>query len=689
MSYTTATTTTTNTATTLRNAFASHAKSSDENDLKTGITWNGDTNYNSLGHDTTSKMLELDQKLVTPKHCIKTATLDAHTIAHFNKLFDNFVASVRTKSDLERAHAFSLLFRYLFYVRSIRAAGKKSRLLFYYLFERIYKIFPKTCVELISLVPDFGYFGDLNKLGEMMSHQSDVVNAIDAVYLTHLDNDCRLIWGVPLHLVKKDMAKSLNDRLKNMTPDEIRTFVGNKRLSLAAKWFKREGKKNSGNRKSFLIGVYFPNGGITDLEASDDDAVKSLAERRFIYIQMLFRNVLSSLTQCLLVGETMMCANKFSSIPIKSAPACFATKYRKALANEQLKEVPTEAQNETGNRYPDVQDRVQCRQNLLQAMLENKLKGATQDIDRLSKIVFEHLNIEYGKKCSLSSSLSPTERGVIAAQWKDLIIKMKNDVDKIVTSSHKDALESGKPWIDPRSVIPVVDTSGSMGYANVQSTAIGLGILATHLSTMPGCFMSFSTDPKIFSLDMEMDVFDHFLTIMNGPSGLSTNIDATYRVLLDLMVSKGVAISESLSLLVLTDGQFDASLVNVPEGSRACNFERATSTFLERMEIAFKNKGYLHLPRTVFWNLNCASPGFPANSISLGIQLISGYSQTLMLQVFTGDYEYKVQTDGSMKMNVTPWDSFLKALNIPEYDKVSSIVASVGEGCLKHLAIVD
>jgi hypothetical protein len=421
---------------------------------------------------------------------------------------------------------------------------------------------------------------------------------------------------------------------------------------------------------------------------------------------MVFRHVISALSQCLLVGETMMCEEDpdhrtWASIPLAVAPAKFTTKYRKALANEQLKEVPDEHQLETGNRFVDRADRVQCRKNLLKTLVEGKLKGAAQDIDRLSKIVFEHLtsSYRYGVPCckTLSKTLSPTERLVIATQWNDLVSKIKEEVNQTIEAARVEAIESGDIWLDPRNVIPVVDTSGSMEDAKVQDKAIGLGILASHLSTMSGCLISFSERPEVSHLDMsgKADVFDHFLAIMNGPTGLSTNIDATYRVLLDLMVKSGVKATD-FAMLFLTDGQFDSQVALDEDGSsgsygyyrREPASDRFQRTFLNRIEAAFKAKGY-NLPRTVFWNLYCSSPGFPATSISRGVQLVSGYSQSLMLQVFTGDYKYELQEDGTAKVSVNPWESFLKALLHQGYDQVSQVVALVGEGCLAHLAKSD
>lgn len=671
----------TNTTTAILSAaFASAAATDAIQSLKTSLTWNGDVNYSSLGEDFESKLLALDHKMVLPQSCQKEKELDEETRSLINKNFDEIYQVIKSKTDKEKSKAFELMFRYMFYLRSVRVPGKKSRLLFYHLFERLYQIFPDTCVALLHLIPEYGYFGDLDYLISNMNYSPDIVTGCLNVYKKFLDNDCQLIFGKPLNKVTKDEAVSLNQRLKQMTIPEIRTQLGDLKLSLAAKWFAREGHSNSNHRADFIISVYFPNGGISDL-MTGNLVSRTTAKKRLNYCQMVFRNVISVLTQFLVVGETMMCAHSsdtrtWQHIPLGQAPARFMTKYRKALANEKLKETPTEKEHKTGNRYPDNPDRVQCRQNLLQALVDGKIKGAAQDLDKLSKIISDHVKKNY-------HNLSSTERQVISAQWNDIVSKLKEEITKIIEESREEAAKTGEVFIDPRNVIPVIDTSGSMSNASVDSIAIGLGILASSLSTLPGCCISFSDRPQIFNLDMsgKYDIFDHFKYIQNGPMGYSTNVDATYRLLLSMMVEKGVK-DVDFALMFLTDEGFNTQVQFKSDYDRLDDIRDISlhfqETFLERIEAAFKEKGY-NLPRMIFWNLNAKTPGFPSTSITRGVQLVSGYSQSLMLEVFTGDYKCEVQEDGSVKISVSPWESLLKALLHEGYNQVSEVVASIDE----------
>lgn len=670
-----------NTTTTkpLSAAFTAAAKADAESSLIGGVTWNGDINWDSLGNDFKSALLALDQKMVLPQDSVKTRELDATTQGILDGLFDACTSHVSSKSDVDIAQAFGLMFRYLFYLRSVRVSGKKSRLLFYYLFNRIYAIFPKTCVALVELVPEFGYFGDLDALIDKMKGCHDVVDAAERTYINYLDSDCLLIFGKKLCEVTKDEAEALNNSLKTMSSEQVRAFCGERRVSLVAKWMKREGKSNSDHRVDMLIQLYFPNGGIRDLQRSTSSDDQQRAQKRLRYCQQRFRNVISALSQCLCVGEQMMCETDdthrtWADIDITRAPAKFITKYRKALANEHLKVPLMESQRKTGNRHASNADRVKCRENLLATLVTGKLKGAMQDIDRLAKIVYDHC----GNR-KISPKLSSVERAVIVAQWNDMVSKLRTEIAELIEKAKADAAESETQFLDPQNVVAVIDTSGSMVSAGVQHIAIALGILASSISSMLGCLISFSDRPQVWKLDMSgaADVFDHFLAVINGPTGLSTNIDATYDIMLELMKSSGV-VSTDFALMFLTDGQFDSEVVLAKDRGLF------GKTAVGRLEAKFVAAGY-SMPRTIFWNLNGRSPGFPSSSNTRGIQLVSGYSQSLMLQVFTGDYKYEVQADGTLKVDVDPWTSFHKAISNPGYDPVSKVVAATGESCLVHL----
>ncbi len=640
-----------------------------QNPLADGFsfTTNGDVNYSTIGSDFESKLLELDSKMVTPDSDLKAKALSEITLQTLDSSLNAVLNAISKLDEAACARAFELLFRYMFFIRSIRVPGKKSRLLFYYMLNKLYVLFPQTVCALLKLIPEYGYFGDLDYIITEFEHtHPDLAHNAIQVYIDCLNVDCNEIWGKPIETISLNEATQLNQNLKTKSTQELRDFVGTKQLSLAAKWMKREGKKNSQHRNKIINQIY---------------NLTSKTNRRTInYYQMLFRNIITSLTQCLVVGEQMMCETNTSQrtwadIPIDASPATFITKYRKALANEKISKTKSDSEsesdsehihdldiNETGDRYPNDPDRVQCRYNLMEVLAKGQIKGASQDLHRLSNLIFT--------KVSSKLSITRVERTIIAQQWNDLVSKIISDVNEQIEQSQRDHLDSGlsiDTWIDPRNVIPVIDTSGSMCGANVQGIAIGLGILATHLSKRPGVLISFSDRPEKFTLclDGTTDVFDHFLTIIKGPTGYNTNIDATFSLLMEEQI---IAESKDFAILILTDGQFDSPLFKT----------KVTDVLLERISQRFAAH-HLNIPRIVFWNLNGQTPGFPATSLSRGVQLVSGYSQTIMIQVFTGNYIYEIQPDGTTKINVSPWDTFVGGLIHSGYDKITEIIKLVNE----------
>ena len=176
---------------------------------------------------------------------------------------------------------------------------------------------------------------------------------------------------------------------------------------------------------------------------------------------------------------------------------------------------------------------------------------------------------------------------------------------------------------------------------------------------------------KIYNnFNIKDNIYDIFKKVESSSWGYSTNIDATYKLLLNLMDENNVPKNTCYSLLFLTDGQFD-SMVSYGINRMKGNNEKF-NTFYERMEEEFKSNEYI-MPRTIFWNLNSRSPGFPASSDLRGVQLVSGFSQTLMQQVLTGDFKLEL-VDGKLKMNIDPLESFINTLNDEIFDLIDLLI---------------
>ena len=664
----------------ISSAFKQVSKSEATNSLITTTTDNGDLTFGSMGMDAAALLLELDHAMVRPKSCRFVPkknkagffapdpalfVLPETTISFLDTKTDAFTSLTNSLPLTEQAKMWSLMFRYCFYLRNVRGEGKKERLLFYHLFEKLHAVFPKTTEALVALVPDYGYFGDL----DVLIKNKSVASAAADCYIKNLNADALQVFGKQLSSITMEEASALNTKLKLMTTDEIQNFVKGKKLSLAAKHLPREGKKDAEVRQLVI------------------DRVFSEADRKNTrFMSQRFRNITTALTQCLLVGEQMMTTDgkagqiqrDWDDILISRAPAGFLNQHRSALLNELKNTVPLQSDVETGNRSLRA-DRIQCRKNMLETMLEGKLKGLQLDLSKLARAINSHItgadvmqgvNDFVGKRSI--GAISFAERSMLASQWKDMMTKLKESIDTAV----KKMLEETPDTIDPRNVIPMVDRSGSMTSANVDLEAIALGLMAASISNLPGCMITFSRDPKVLYIDQTKDVFDQFLQVYAAGGGYNTNIDAAYRKLLDIMVEKKVEKSE-YALMILTDGHFDSGLIELDNKSVDSNdFEQV---FLGRMENAFQEKGY-NLPRTVFWNLN-GRGAYNATATTKGVQMVNGYSQTLMLSVFMGEYKMTVDEQGNKRVDVDPWTSFLKSVTSETFNPVLQVLKTVKEGC--------
>jgi hypothetical protein len=684
-------------------AFAKEAATNAIDELITEWTLNGDITFGSMGNGPKASMLALDNKMVRNKNTLiahkpvarkpvarkrsplvpteTTETTETNKINEIIKLlsiqkyhidiqFDCFVREVMTLPPRDQAYWWTMMFRYMFYLRNSHGEGKREKTFSYYLFEKLHSYYPKTAAALVPLFPDFGYFKDLDYLISRGKDDPDWKGIVDAAikyYADNLNANAIQVFGCPINKIDAKQAVELNSKLKKMTSVQLTEFKKGMKLNLAPKWFKREGKKDE-HIELFIEHLFFPNGGFSEFKTKNPELYK----KRFNYNAMRLRHIITALTQCLNVGEQLMTSKpndptsisrNWQDIDIPHSPAGFNTRYRKALLNESLKD---ENYNpETGNRTQRL-DRIQCRKNTLQAIVQGTLKGGQTDLDILANIISKDVS-------------SFAERALISQQYNDLVANVKKMVDDAVQ------LNIDNPdFLDPREVIPVVDTSGSMACAKVDNIAILLGLVATSISTLPGCMISFSDKPEAFMVDLTTDVFDQYKTIRGGPTGLNTNVDATFRLVLDMMEQSGTTKS-SMALLYLTDGQFDRALINFDHVESSYQHNNTDTkhifenVFLGRMEKAFNDKGF-NLPRIIFWNLYGKTPSYTAPAEIQGVQMVSGFSQTIMNQIFTGEYKFiKNNVTGNTRVNIDPWTSFSKAITGPTYEPVLRTVLETRE----------
>ena len=629
---------------------------------------NGDVEHSHLGIQDDDMMqlasdtLQLKQMLVgNDSTIIKMAV---------NQMWPK-VTSMLSSLSIDKRHAqICLLFKLLFFSRAIRCQGNRSRNQFFELFHALRKGFPEESLAVLKLIPHYGCFQDLDKLivNYKRFGDSKLVDATINVYVQNLAQDFKKIFKVDAtkHTVTEllEIVVPMNTGFVDKNPGEVKEYLrtnGISGLSQVFKWVKREGKANSSHRDD-IIRRLFPKSVGTNINQA----------------RKLMRHSASFANKLLIVVETYMVSNNWGLIDPRFVPSLATTKHRLAFLNK----------TKSGDTRSTDDGRVSCADTFFKAILDGSINGAQSDMKKLADIIWQKGGFDgcyYGSRRSSESKLTDVERQLINAQWKEMVafvrklVEDKYAKDLAERQARIDAGETDIPPIqDPRAVLPVVDTSGSMSSAGVMHYAIAMGIVCASISTIPGMLITFSQTPEVYRFNPDKDdIFTLYRKIMNCNWGMNTNLDATYQLLLGEMKAaraRGSDISTDFRLAIFTDGQFD-SMVSFGNTDTYGRLLRARlsgfDTFQKRQEKAFTEAGF-GVPLVVYWNMAERSVGFPVQSDTCGAILVAGFSQTVMVEAMTGDYSLTIdEATGAVKVKVTPLESFLKTMDDESLDPVA------------------
>jgi len=215
------------------------------------------------------------------------------------------------------------------------------------------------------------------------------------------------------------------------------------------------------------------------------------------------------------------------------------------------------------------------------------------------------------------------------------------DVTKNLRFGNKDlANEQWKAlpnWMEGSNelILPMVDVSGSMsctvgGNPNLtcMEVAISLGMYISERNegSFKDMFMTFSSKPQIHKLMGPLS--DRFNQLARADWGMSTNLEAAFKKILDQAVRFNISQDEMPSkVLILSDMEFDSA---TGSGWRSESDWNLSS--MEMIDEMFTNAGYVR-PGIIFWNLHANGGNFPARFDETGTALISGFSPSILKSV--------------------------------------------------------
>ena len=180
--------------------------------------------------------------------------------------------------------------------------------------------------------------------------------------------------------------------------------------------------------------------------------------------------------------------------------------------------------------------------------------------------------------------------------------------------------------------LPVVDVSGSMNCAagnnpNVtcMDVAVSLGLYISERNVGPfkDAFVTFSSDPELQVLSGNLQ--ERFNQLQNAEWGMSTNVEAVFRLILEKAKDSDVLEEEMPTMiLIMSDMEFNT-------GTRG-NWSLSAQQMFERM---YAEAGY-KMPKVVYWNIHSRQDNFPVHFDKVGTCLVSGFSPSLLTNLLSG-----------------------------------------------------
>ena len=176
-------------------------------------------------------------------------------------------------------------------------------------------------------------------------------------------------------------------------------------------------------------------------------------------------------------------------------------------------------------------------------------------------------------------------------------------------------------------ILPVCDVSGSMsGLPMEVCIALGMYISERNESIFKDAFITFSESPAMQYVQGD-NLFERFNSLARSEWGMSTNLQATFDLVLDSAVREKIPASQMpTKLLILSDMEFDS-------------IDRSgTGSNLDHIRTKYSDAGYT-MPEIIFWNLNGRVGNVPATNADKNIGLVSGFSPSILKSILQGKVE--------------------------------------------------
>jgi hypothetical protein len=557
--------------------------------------------------------------------------------------------------------------------------GEGFRKLFYIYILELYDLYPRVVISLAKsgIFALYGYWKDYLNIWTMINEMdmtdmerytkyNDLIAAFRKVMLTKRSQDNKALrkYCTQHGFNYSDFTEQNNTAFTNtfiptMAADKGPGGLNNLKLSYVGKFCVRE---SSNVNKSCFWYISVAKNIVRESHISymlryllyrNIDGVKiPFPEDRNIPFgaKKTWRQENARLNNVLDVPEVKFCSGQWSHLDIVKIPSVCLQRNTKGLLNESRNQIPESAEEDvTGNRFPELEDRVNCRTKFI----DHTINGGKLNASALRP------NQILG---DISVSISSLNKQINQAKWDELLKLTREKMESAKTDTS--SISSGR-------ILCCCDTSASMTWENKPpnrpiDVGIALTAFCSQLAAKPyrDLAMTFSSEPSILNLETYTSCYDRAEAIVASSMGHNTNYAALHETLLQLCVSNKVPVDELPVLVIFTDGEFD-SMIILNENSFDTAHDKVARMWLDA--------GYPTPPTICYWNLADGRNGVQAKSSREGVFFLQGPSPSNIKYVIYG--EEHTETDANAAPpTTTPMMIFRKAMDQPYFETVRTIL---------------
>jgi hypothetical protein len=567
-------------------------------------------------------------------------------------LIDRVLEDARASSDADMVKD---LFVMAFQTRWCRG-GKAEKLLFYKFIVHLYERFPAVVLDLMHLIPKYGYWKDLLSL--LLECPTRGYGAMHAK-----------VWSLFADQLGRDLLELETALGEGRTPE----------ISLCAKYAPSEGGHHSKALRadSEICKIVFHG----EIEVSGR------------HVHAKYRRMLSRLRTQLHLTETYMCAQRWNEIDFAKVPSLCMDRQKYAFLNE-------EPGGQT--KHPDDSERHACREKLMEHLVNGgSIKGNQLFPHELVKQVcfLRNCVTHHREMLELMSAIlqvynkqprpSIASSKIIDAQWvavrnglleqvdarKRQLALAAAPIDRAESLEDADA-ECRGVAVGLSRIVPMVDISASMA-GTPMNVAIALGILTSEVTheAFRDKVLIFAETPGWIDLSGETTLTGKCRVIVESEWGFTTDFYLAMERICTVVRDNKLGADEIPDLLVISDMQFNDSQSPKLYDTWQSSKENVRKIFSDLGVELFGHP--FEPPQLIFWNVRSNTVGYAAAPDEQGVLMLSGYSPALMKFVLSGEMTEGLVADASdntvndrNKWKSTPEEALRKILDDSGLDDV-------------------